>query len=301
MGRAHTRPRGGRALGKQSLGETGHRAGRGRDEREDLQPPRLPLPGLTGQTAEPGAPRSPFPPVSIGRLWERASPQPLQAPQNRKAGEPSLVARRPLESPLLDPDAPALNTSLTVLLMNLNTWVSLRSVPALPPPPLLSGSGPTRHLVCGAQARTRPLRVPGRAAPMVTSPPGVGGCPLPPKASSSLHMRKPRPREMSRGAAPRPGGSAGGQAGRRAPRVRGGDRRGRGSAKQGEQRKGPWRGCQVFKAPAAQGGSGESRPRAGWVRAQGCEGAARTRRPRGGTTLSRREGREYPGRRRGWG
>lgn len=136
---------------------------------------------------------------------------------------------------------------------------------------------------------------------MVMSPPGMGGCPLPPKASSSLHMRKPRPRERSRGAAPHTGSSAGGQAERGAPRVRGRGRRGRGSAKQGEQCKGPWGGCQVFKAPAAQGGSGESCPRASWVRAQGCEGVARTWGPRGGATLSRREGREYPGRRRGWG
>ena len=54
------------------------------------------------------------------------------------------MASRPLESLRLDPESPALDKSLIILLMNGYTWVSLRSLPALlasPISPLARGSG----------------------------------------------------------------------------------------------------------------------------------------------------------------
>ena len=106
------------------------------------------------------------------------------------------MASRPLESLLLDPEAPALDKSLIILLMNGYTWVSLRSLPALlasPISPLPRGSGldlaPTG---------------PRKSSPVVTSPPGIWGNMLPLNATSSLQMRKPRPRDRGRGAASAP-------------------------------------------------------------------------------------------------
>ena len=106
------------------------------------------------------------------------------------------MASRPLESLLLDPESPALDKSLIILLMNGYTWVSLRSLPALlasPISPLPRGSGldlaPTG---------------PRKSSPVVTSPPGIWGNMLPLNATSSLQMRKPRPRDRGRGAASAP-------------------------------------------------------------------------------------------------
>lgn len=118
------------------------------------------------------------------------------APRNRKAGERSLVASRPLESLLLDPEAPALDKSLIILLMNGYTWVSLRSLPALlasPISPLPRGSG-----------LDLPPTGPRKSSPVVMSPPGIWGNTLPLNATSSLQMRKPRPRDRGRGAASAP-------------------------------------------------------------------------------------------------
>lgn len=122
------------------------------------------------------------------------------APTNWKASKRSLVASRPLKSLLLDPESPALDKSLIILLMNGYTWVSLRSLPALltsPTLPLPRGSG-----------LGLPPPGPRKSSPVVTSPPGIWRHTLPLNATSSLQMRQTEaPGQEQRGCL-RPQGSA---------------------------------------------------------------------------------------------